>query len=683
MLLAVSVLFVFAARASGDIPKKINYQGKVTDSSDLPLVGPHSIVFSIYEAADGGSSIWSETTTVEADSSGVFSAVLGSVNPIEVSFAGARWLEVTIDGQVLKPRRELASVPYAYQASNAEALGGRPAEDFADSSVDGHSLDAADGNPEDAVYVDDYGRVGIGTSTPATFLDVRALGSAEGGVSPYGEVLGHFRISGSDAHSAVSIDAQSGKDAILYFAQSGASMWDLRNDTDIGDKFQLRWHRGSTVRAVTVDSSGYVGIATTTPNGPLQVQSNLSINSGTHLTDRVAPLVVGDGDGTNPCLLIDGNQIEQADTTDLVFINYNSPADVSLAQGGGNVGIGTSTPNGPLHIESNLNIGSGANLANRVAPVVVGDGDGTSACILIDGNQIDQANPSSGLYINYNSSSDVLIAQGGGNVGIATATPNGPLQVESGININNPGATNFADRIAPVVIGDGDGTGACILIDGNQVEQANPSSDLYINFNSSGNVLIAQGGGDVGVGTSDPGAKLEVAGQVKITGGSPGEGKVLTSSSTGVGTWKAITTEYYISPLKAIPTFVGDDGYYSTPNAHLRAYSVSAGLKRIWVPIDIPGKISGVPQKVKSLTVYYLTDNSTLSRTTLYHCPPSGSLAWLIDDDTDRTSSTYTSFTLNEATPPQIQGSVSLLFEVDFDASSSIEIGTIVVTTTD
>lgn len=639
MLLAVSVLFVVAASASGDIPKKINYQGKVTDPSGLPLAGSHSIVFSIYEAAYGGLPIWSETTTVEADSSGVFSAVLGSVNPIEVTFAGARWLEVAIDGQVLKPRRELVSVPYAYQASNANMLGGLGPEAFADSSVDGHSLDAADGNPEDAVYVDNYGRVGVGTSTPATFLDVRALGSAEGGVSPYGEVLGHFKISGSDAHSAISIDAQSGKDAILYFAQNGASMWDLRNDTDIGDKFQLRWHRGSTVRAVTVDSSGYVGIATTTPNGPIHVQSNLSINSGTRLTDRVAPLVVGDGDGTNPCLLIDGNQIEQADTTDLVFINYNSPADVALAQGGGNVGIGTITPDAKLEVAGQVKLTAGV------------------------------------------SGSGLLVTSG--YEGIGTSTPNGPLHVESAVNINNTGATNFADRIAPVVIGDGDGTGACILIDGNQVEQANPSSDLYINFNSSGNVLIAQGGGNVGVGTSDPGAKLEVAGQVKMTGGSPGDGKVLTSSSTGLGTWKAITTEYYISPLKAIPTFVEGDGYYSTPNAHLRAYSVSAGLKRIWIPIDIPGKISGVPQKVKSLTVYYLTDNSTLSRTTLYHCPPSGSIAWLVDDDTDRTSSTYTSFTINEVTPPQIQGSVSLLFEVDFDAGSSLEIGTIVVTTTD
>jgi hypothetical protein len=43
--------------------------------------------------------------------------------------------------------------------------------------------------------------------------------------------------------------------------------------------------------------------------------------------------------------------------------------------------------------------------------------------------------------------------------------------------------------------------------------------------------------GNVGIGTSTPAAKLEVAGQVKITGGSPADGKVLTSDSVGLATW--------------------------------------------------------------------------------------------------------------------------------------------------
>lgn len=53
--------------------------------------------------------------------------------------------------------------------------------------------------------------------------------------------------------------------------------------------------------------------------------------------------------------------------------------------------------------------------------------------------------------------------------------------------------------------------------------------------------LFVRGDGNVGIGTNAPGAKLEVAGQVKITGGTPGAGKVLTSDASGLATWATPT----------------------------------------------------------------------------------------------------------------------------------------------
>jgi hypothetical protein len=640
-MLSLVLLCALAAGASGDIPKKVSYQGRLTDGTGQALPGSHSLVFRIYDDAVAGALLWSETKAEKADTSGVFSTLLGSVNPIELDFGTPCWLEVEADGEILLPRREIVSVPFAYRAagaSDADMLGGRPAEAFADSSVDGHSLDAADGDPEDALYVDQYGRVGVGTTTPATFLDVRALGSDEGGVDPYGEVVGHFKLTGSDAHSAISIDAQPGKDAILYFAQNGASMWDLRNDTDIGDKFQLRWHRGSTVRAVTVDSTGYVGIATTSPNGPLQVQSNISINSGTRLADRVAPLVVGDGDGANPCILIDGNQIEQADTSDLVYINYNSPARVSLAQGGGNVGIGTTTPGAKLEVAGQVKLTSGPS--------------------------------GSGLWLD------------SGYEGIGTSTPNGPLHVESSLNISS--GTNLSDRKAPVVVGDGDGAAPCILIDGNQIEQSDTTNVLYLNLSSPARIAMAQGGGNVGIGTSSPDAKLEVAGQVKITGGSPGAGKVLASDAGGLASWQTMDVEYMLNPAdNALARLSGSElaqGYYE---GHYLIWANELPMTAsLAIPVHLQSRVGGVTQRIKSLKVYYKAGTgSRIDTTRIKVMDNAGGDIAVIDDGTDRTSTSWTSYIVTDPSPDPITGVVTVWLGIEFESSSSLLLQSIILTT--
>lgn len=51
---------------------------------------------------------------------------------------------------------------------------------------------------------------------------------------------------------------------------------------------------------------------------------------------------------------------------------------------------------------------------------------------------------------------------------------------------------------------------------------------------------VFDNGTSVGIGTATPSAsaKLEVNGQVKIDGGTPGAGKVLTSDATGLATWQ-------------------------------------------------------------------------------------------------------------------------------------------------
>lgn len=67
------------------------------------------------------------------------------------------------------------------------------------------------------------------------------------------------------------------------------------------------------------------------------------------------------------------------------------------------------------------------------------------------------------------------------------------------------------------------------------------TSSFYINTDS---VYVDASTGYVGIGTASPDTNLHVAGQVKITGGSPGADKVLTSDANGLATWETLTTFY-------------------------------------------------------------------------------------------------------------------------------------------
>lgn len=95
-------------------------------------------------------------------------------------------------------------------------------------------------------------RVGIGTVNPQVKLDVRGTGDDDGGVSGFNEVVARFRDTSTNGHTAVSIDANSGQDAVIYFAQNGTARWGLRLDDQISndlvdeaEHFQLRYHTRS------------------------------------------------------------------------------------------------------------------------------------------------------------------------------------------------------------------------------------------------------------------------------------------------------------------------------------------------------------------------------------------------------------------------------------------------------
>lgn len=140
------------------------------------------------------------------------------------------------------------------------------------------------------------------------------------------------------------------------------------------------------------------------------------------------------------------------------------------------------------------------------------------------------------------------------NVGVGTSSPQQKLEVAGWIELGNEseGSSGTAGSIryhTAKKIQFHDGTTWVDLLSTNnsgdyiknQIVGNNFAAGQSASYDITGNAEI--GGtlavnGNVGIGTTSPGAKLEVAGQVKITGGTPATGKVLTSDANGLATWE-------------------------------------------------------------------------------------------------------------------------------------------------
>jgi hypothetical protein len=183
--LVVLAVTLAAGMALADVPNVISFQGVLTDDQDNYLDGTYSVTFRIYNVESGGTALWFETASVTCVD-GLFDVLLGLTNPIDVDFGEPCWLGCTLAGDSeMTPRHRLASVPYAFWTAVADSatgvrwsnLSGMPAgfADGIDNTAglsDNYSLDAADGDPVDVLYVDNDGNVGIGTTTPEAQLHV-------------------------------------------------------------------------------------------------------------------------------------------------------------------------------------------------------------------------------------------------------------------------------------------------------------------------------------------------------------------------------------------------------------------------------------------------------------------------------------------------------------------------------
>jgi hypothetical protein len=257
---------------------------------------------------------------------------------------------------------------------------------------------------------------------------------------------------------------------------------------------------------VEVLSNGNVGIGTSGPNYSLTIYNPTiprlqltNSDTGQNSTDGFLAYM----NGTDAVLLNrePGNLFLATDNTHRVTIDPT-----------GNVGIGTSTPQAKLEVNGTSKFDSTVWFAVDGATLfhTAKDGGATGGIV---------AEAGKGLYLGANNSlSTGIFINGSGNVGLGTTNPtSGRLQVEGGdIALGADGS----DRRL-LIWSNTEGADAILI------RRSDNSSPVSIATSAYGkNLLFKVGGseivrfrndGNVGIGTANPGYKLEVAGSVRAT----------------------------------------------------------------------------------------------------------------------------------------------------------------------
>jgi len=427
------------------------------------------------------------------------------------------------------------------------------------------------------------GNIGIGTTTPSTQLH------STGGV--------RFQILAGTGTRMVVADASGNLAAGSSIASGIVTGSGTLN-------YVPKWTPdGATLGNSSIFDNGNVGIGTITPGAKLHVEGITFLkgpnnNTFGQLSIQTTGTVGHDAQITFATAANGrGLYVDDDDVNKLKFYTgYGKGVagkEVTF-DNEGNVGIGTTSPARELHISS----ASGAQIKLQGT---TGNWNGLEFLSTGYNGYMGMEDNSGRFFIDMNSNGEDLSIIQSGNVGIGTTAPAAKLEISqvasdaggNGLTITGtgtgaqnwqwyPSSNQSLNLMRPglrLVRFGNDGSFSAGGLD----NDAGASADFFVNGTS----------GNVGIGTTSPGAKLEIAGQIKITGGAPGAGKVLTSDASGLATWNAASTGTVTGSgtLNYVPKWTPNGTTLGNSSIFDNGTNVGIGTISPGAPLQVNGEI--------------------------------------------------------------------------------------------